>query len=475
MDAEQDGGEHRLIHMRNSSWQPDGDRAVTERSEHMTGAPAALYGDHLSAVQRIWSRALELAGCEYALIHSGSPPRVFMDDQDYPYRVNAHFKHWAPVLENPHCFVLFRPGERPVMLFHRPVDFWHQPAAVPDDYWTDYFDLRLIREPGAAQHHLPADRSGVVFVGEWNEHFEHWGLGPRNPGALLDCVHYHRAWKTDYELACLREASRLGVAGHRAAEQAFRAGAAEYGIHLAYLAACGHTERELPYGNIIALNEHGSVLHYQHQSRRAPARHLSFLIDAGAQFNGYASDITRTFAGADGEFRELIDAMDAGQQKLCAQVRPGLDYPALQLEAHRLVGKLLAGFGLVHTDADGAVESGLTRYFFPHGVGHYLGLQVHDAGGFLADEYGATIDAPRDQPFLRLTRTVEEGQVFTVEPGLYFIEPLLADLKDTDRAGDVNWERVDAFRPCGGVRVEDDVAVTADGHENLTREAFAHE
>jgi Xaa-Pro dipeptidase len=431
-----------------------------------------LYGDHLTTVTRIWSRALELAGCDGVLIHSGSPPMVFLDDYPYPYKANAPFKHWSPVLDNPDCFVLFQPGRAPVMLFHRPVDFWHKPAELPDAYWTAHFDLRVIDGPRDARRHLPDDASGLAFIGEPDDRFDAWGLGPTNPRALLDCVHYHRAWKTAYELACLREASRLGAAAHLAAGRAFRGGASEFEIHLAYLAACCHTERELPYGNIIALNEHGSVLHYQHQSHNAPAQHLSLVIDAGAQFNGYACDITRTHAVAP-EFEEIVQAMDAGQKKLCELVRPGLRYPDLQQEAHRLAAVLLTRFGFLDMDAEGAAASGITRYFFPHGVGHYLGLQVHDAGGFLADEHGAVLAPPEDEPFLRLTRTVEDHQVFTVEPGLYFIEPLLTDLKRTDLSRNVRWDRVDAFRPFGGVRIEDNVAVTADGHENLTRAAFA--
>lgn len=438
----------------------------------MNESLARLYSDHVLEVQRIWSRGLELAGCDGVLIHSGSPPRVFLDDHPYPYRVNAPFKHWAPVLDNPDCFVLFRPGEKPVMLFHRPVDFWHKPADLPDPHWSAHFDLRVIADPQEARGYLGGDTSRLAFVGEHDERFDGWGLGGRNPQGLLDCVHYHRAWKSEYELACLREASLLGAAAHLAAGEAFRGGASEYEIHLAYLRACAHTERELPYANIIALNDHGSALHYQHQSRRVPARHLSLVIDAGAQFNGYACDITRTHA-AGGEFQELVLAMDAGQRKLCKLVRPGLHYPELQRWTHRLAAELLTRFGFVAMDVDGAVESGITRYFFPHGVGHYLGLQVHDVGGFLGDEHGAVLERPDSEPFLRLTRTVESRQVFTVEPGLYFIEPRLADLKKTALSQSVRWERVDAFRPFGGVRIEDNVAVTAGGHENLTRRAFA--
>jgi Xaa-Pro dipeptidase len=432
-----------------------------------------LYEDHLAGVQRTWSHALELAGCAGVLIHSGSPPMVFLDDHPYPYKVNAPFKHWAPVLDNPHCFVLFRPGEVPVMLFHRPVGFWHKPADVPGGYWTRYYDLRIISCPEDARNHLGSDPSRLAFVGETQALFEDWGLGSSNPSALLDCVNYHRAWKSDYELACLHEASQLGAAAHLAAEQAFRRGASEYQIHLDYLAASGHAEHELPYGNIIALNDHGSVLHYQRQSHRPPPRHLSLVIDAGAQSNGYAADITRSYAAASDEYGELVEAMDTGQRELCDQVRPGLPYPDLQRQAHRLTADLLARFRFVNMEADNAVASGITRYFFPHGVGHYLGLQVHDVGGFLVDEGGTVLDPPEDQPFLRLTRTVEERQVFTVEPGLYFIHSLLSELKNTALSRDVNWERVDAFRPYGGVRIEDNVVVTAGGHENLTRQAFA--
>lgn len=440
----------------------------------MGSAPdSGCYAQHLAALQGVWSRALELAGCDAVLVHSGVPPRVFLDDQTYPYRANAHFRHWVPVLDNPDCFVLFRPGAQPVLLFHQPIDFWHQPAAWPDADWTRHFDIRLIRDAGEARAHLPHDAARLAFVGAADPRFGDWPLACRNPPALLDCLHYHRGWKTGYEIACLRQASRLGALAHRAAAQAFRAGASEYEIHLAYLAACAHNERDLPYASIVALNEHAAVLHYQHQTRQRPARRHSLLIDAGAQHHGYACDITRTHTTEDGAFAELLAAMDTGQQALCEALTPGLEFVDLQYQAERLVAGLLSQFGLIHCDPDGALERGLVRYFFPHGVGHFLGLQVHDAGGLLADEHGARRAAPAAHPLLRLTRTLEAAQVVTVEPGLYFIEPLLAQLRDSPLAREVDWARVDALRPCGGVRIEDDALVTTDGHENLTRRAFA--
>jgi len=119
------------------------------------------------------------------------------------------------------------------------------------------------------------------------------------------------------------------------------------------------------------------------------------------------------------------------------------------------------------------VESGVTATFFPHGLGHYLGLQVHDVGGFQADERGGVVARPPGHPYLRLTRTLDAGHVVTIEPGLYFIDLLLAALRQKPQARDVNWAKVEAFRPYGGIRIEDDVACTGDAPENLTRDAFA--
>lgn len=112
--------------------------------------------------------------------------------------------------------------------------------------------------------------------------------------------------------------------GHRAAEAAFRAGASEFEIHMAYCRAVGQDANELPYGNIIGLNEHAAVLHYTDLGRTPPQPLRSFLIDAGASASGYASDITRTYAaGGHDEFQAMIEAVDAAQQQMGAGVRAG--------------------------------------------------------------------------------------------------------------------------------------------------------
>jgi Xaa-Pro dipeptidase len=298
-------------------------------------------------------------------------------------------------------------------------------------------------------------------------------VGAANPQALVSRLDFDRAAKTPYELACLREASRLGALGHLAAHEAFEAGASEYDIEIAFLQASGLREQELPYNPIIALNKGAAVLHYQVLERRAPAERHSLLIDAGADFAGYASDITRTYSAADADFAKLVSEMDHVQQALCDSVHAGVDWRDVHISSHRLIAELLHDSDVITCDADEAVQTGLSSVFLPHGLGHLLGLQVHDVGGLQKTPEGGTIPRPEGHPHLRLTRVLEENFVVTMEPGLYFIDQLLEQARADHRGAKINWTRIEQFRRFGGIRIEDNLAITAGGCENLTRDAFA--
>jgi Xaa-Pro dipeptidase len=199
----------------------------------------------------------------------------------------------------------------------------------------------------------------------------------------------------------------------------------------------------------------------------------SFLIDAGASNAGYACDITRTYShDTSDEFQALIDAVDVAQRAMCDQVRNGVDYRRLHLDAHLSLSRILRDFGLVTVSPEVAVETGVSSAFFPHGIGHGIGLQVHDVPGSPNPIAAAACQARRP-PYLRLTRTLAPGMAVTIEPGIYFIDMLLEQLNDRGLGPSVDWGRVDAFRPYGGIRIEDDVVCTDDAPLNLTREAFA--
>lgn len=432
-----------------------------------------LYPAHIEAIKARHDRALEKAGAGHAVIFSGAPKLVFLDDAYYPFKANPHFVGWLPLTTTPFCYLIHTPGDVPILVYYQEKDYWHTPPADPQGYWTDHFDIRVVHTVDDVAPHLPHTRDKCILVGDIGDEAHAFNIERINPASAINILHYARSVKTGYELACMRAASRRAVKGHRAAEEAFRAGRSEYDIHFAYCQAAKHTENELPYGNIIALNEHSAIMHYQHQAREAPARTRSFLIDAGANVHGYASDITRSYSFEDSEFQEFIDRLDALQLELVSEVKAGVDFKDLHLLTHRKIAELLVTAGLAAGSTESLIENGVTTAFFPTGLGHLLGIQVHDVGGFMEDESGNTIDRPSGHRWLRLTRTLEVDQVLTIEPGCYVIGMLLENLEGTPGAAMVNRDKVDWLTPFGGARIEDNVRVLADGCENFTRAAFA--
>jgi Xaa-Pro dipeptidase len=438
-------------------------------------APASLkksYTDHLEIQRRHTDEALAATGFDALAIYAGAQHMQFLDDQPYPFKPNPHFRRWTPLAEPVDCWIVYRPGRQLQLVFLQPVDYWYKPPQVPEDFWTGAFDIKIIREAGEARAHV-AGLSRCAFIGEWREEFADWGFTGRNPQALLHRLHYVRAFKTEYELECMRRASRIAACAHKAAEAAFRSGASEYDIHMAYIRATGLTENELPYPSIVALNSNTAVLHYQIQERTAPAERRSFLIDAGAQFHGYACDITRTYSQEDDDFAAMITALNEQQLALCSEVRAGVDYADIHLSAHRRIAKILRDFDVITVSPEEAATNGLSSVFFPHGIGHLLGLQVHDVGGFTIAPDGQQKARPEGHPYLRLTRTLEPGCVVTIEPGLYFIDQLLEKARNSSLGKQINWPQVERFKPYGGIRIEDDVVATTGEPENLTRPAFA--
>lgn len=430
----------------------------------------SLYAQHIATLRQRADKALALGGFDHLLIAASTPLRKFLDDQDYAFVANPHFRHWLPLTDTPGSWVAYTPGNKPKLIFVQPRDYWHVVPAAPNGYWVDQFDISIVRTSAEAVALLPKGNRAVIAP----ECPSIEGVEANNPQTVVHYLHWHRSYKTPYELALMREASRIGARAHRAAEKAFRAGESEFGIQMAYLAAAGQTEAELPYSNIVCLNEHGAVLHYTHFDRTPPEQSRSFLIDAGASKSGYASDITRTYAAAGHqEFQALIDSVERAQQGFAAKVKAGQSYPELHIHAHHVLADALREHGLIRMSAESAVQNGVTAAFFPHGLGHPIGLQVHDVAGFQVDESGGFIPRPEGHPYLRMTRVLEPGMVVTIEPGLYFIDMLLEELRAKPVANDIDWNKVNAFRPYGGIRIEDDVVCTDGEPENLTRDAFA--
>jgi Xaa-Pro dipeptidase len=426
---------------------------------------ASLYADHVRAITRAYVRAAETCGFDITLVHSGSLiSKTTFDDQDFPLRTTPAFQHFVPLAE-PDCFVVVRGDRRPLLLRPRTSSFWETRPTPPAPYLLDAFDTIDLDAWEDAKRQIPAG-SRVAFVGERMDR----SLGFSRDAALERSLDAIRAKKTPYEIACLAEANAIAARGHDALRSAFERGETnELRLHLLFLETTQQDDPETPYKNIVASGKNAATLHhvtYRKDANCAP----SLLVDAGATFHGYCSDITRTHvrrAGAASDtFAALVVAVDAMQKRLCDRIRTGDRYEALHDESHRQASAILRELGIAKNISVEEIDAKkISRAFYPHGLGHSLGLQTHDVG--------CALTKPRaDNPFLRNTSMIEEGQVFTIEPGIYFIEGLLGDLRQTEVAQCIDWSLVDALAPLGGVRIEDDLHVGAGRVRNFTREVL---
>jgi Xaa-Pro dipeptidase len=431
-----------------------------------------LYATHVRQLEAAYAQTLGKSEYDALVIHSGLPKRRSeFDDQFWSLRVTPHFQHWLPLAEAD-CALVIVAGKRPKLIWNRPADFWESPAEPEGKHWQSSFEIAEVASPDAVRALLPQGRT--AFIGEERGRAASWGFAAADvsPKALVEELDQLRARKTDYEVFCLDEANRRAALGHAALAAAFRTGdASELELHLEFLRATQQDDPETPYKNIVAIGVNAATLHhvsYRKTAVRGPGSQ-SMLVDAGATHFGYCSDITRTYVKGSGAaattFAGLVASVEAFQQQLCAAVAVGDKYEALHDRAHYEVASALRAAGVTRASQDEAVASGITRAFFPHGLGHSLGLQCHDVGC-------ALIKPRPDNPFLRNTSTIAEGQCFTIEPGIYFIDSLLAKLEQGEQASDVDWPLVRELSKFGGVRIEDDIVVTAGptAARNLTRE-----
>lgn len=427
---------------------------------------SALFHAHIAERQRTTAEALVQTGYDALVISSGKVYTHFADDQDAPFQPTPHFAHWCP-MPGPHHVLVLRPGQRPRLIRFAPEDFWYEQSPLGNPFWAAAFD---IEEAGTVEEvwKRVGALSRAAYIGNEPEPADAAGLDV-NPALLTSHLDWHRTTKSAYEVLCIEEATVIAARGHQAARAAFMAGCSELEIHHAYVQAAGIVDHELPYGSIVALDEKGAILHYE--GKRKTKNGSVLLIDAGAQVRGYAADITRTMAAphCDSRFKALIDGMDKIELQLCDLVKPKLPYGDLHHQGHLLIAGLLKEVGILNASPEEAIEKGLSRPFFPHGLGHHLGIQVHDVAGKQASPDGTPQPPPSQHPTLRTTRTIDAEQVFTVEPGLYFIPMLLRPFRDNEHKAKFNWTLIDELTPCGGIRIEDNLLVTATGHRNLTR------
>lgn len=276
-------------------------------------------------------------------------------------------------------------------------------------------------------------------------------------------------------LAELRQAGAISIKAHRAGMRATRTAKTEAEVRAAMEAEIMAHNATTAYASIVTV--HGEVLHndrYHHDLQPGDL----LLADVGAEVtSGWAADITRTWA-VSGKFsptqRALYEVVLAAHDRCIAAMRPGVEYRDIHLLACETIAEGLVELGILRGDPADLVERDAHALFFPHGIGHLLGLDVHDMED-LGDLAGYASGRARSDRFglgyLRLNRPLQTGMLVTIEPGFYQVPAILGDRDRRSQYQDaVNWDRLAEFADVRGIRIEDDVLITATGTEVLTQE-----
>jgi Xaa-Pro aminopeptidase len=409
-----------------------------------------------SAAAEAWNLSDELV-----LVGAGDPiPIPGRGDPTYPFR--AHSEYYYLTDRN-------RPGG--VLAFD------------PQDGWVDF--TTPVTESDRLWSGAPAEAEAGPTTAELAEWLQARGkrpvawlgvapAGDESAAGLVDQLRFAlgavRRPKDAVELERMRAAERATAAAFAAVTKVLNVGVSEREAQIELEAAAFRAGADaMAYDTIIAGGTNSAVLHFAPTGRPFRSGEL-VLIDAGGEYRGYASDITRTYP-IGGEFvaeqEELHSLVRTAELRAIERCIPGAEWRDVHLTSALVIAEGLVSFGILHGRPDSLVESGAVWLFFPHGIGHLVGLGVRDAGGVLAERR----NDPPPFPHLRIDLPLQPGMVVTVEPGVYFVPAMLEDPARRSRHRDeVDWDRVDRMLGFGGIRIEDNVLITADGHEVMTED-----
>ena len=431
---------------------------------------AELFLDHLKIRLQYLDKALVANRFDALVISSGLLPTYFADRLTAPLDQVPHFRHYCPAV-GPHHILKLQPGRKPILIYYAPKSFWHEHSPLGEPFWVSGFDIIEVSNFEKLWSFIGNGTLKIAYIGNEVAQAEAAGM-ETNPTGLVAFLDWGRSYKTPYEIKCIEEANSICANGQVVGHRAFFAGASELEIHYAFMEAVGISESELSFPSIVALNEKSAILHYENKRNLRDGKTL--LLDCGVKIRGYASDITRTITSTscNPKFRDLVVGMEKNQRELADAVVSGVLFSDLHHLSHVKLAALLKEQDILYVEPELAIELKLTNPFYPHGLGHYLGIQVHDVAGRLAGPDGRLGAPPRLYPNLSITRAVEANQVITIEPGCYFIPMLLHSFRESCNSRHFNWSLIDELSVFGGIRIEDDILVTESGCRNLTRECL---
>lgn len=414
------------------------------------------------AYARRRKQLMRMAGNDAILVLPAALERIRSRDTHYPYRQDSDLLYLTGFPE-PEAVLVLVPGRKhgEVLLFCRERDpereGWDGPRFGPegaveafglDDAYpiTDLDDILpgLLEGRSRVYYHFGRDQEfDLKLIGWLNRVRAMARQGAQPPHEFLELGHLLdelRLFKDRDELRMMQRAANISVLAHEAAMRAARPGMHEFELQAELERVFRQHDADPAYSSIVGAGSNACVLHYR--ANRAQAKDGDLvLVDAGAEYRGYAADITRTFP-VNGRFskeqRALHDLVGAAQAAALEQARAGIPYEAGHVAAVETLTEGLLRLGLLKGRLEKNLADGSYRRFYRHKTGHWLGLDVHDVGEYRIDGE---------------SRLLEPGMVFTIEPGLY--------VSPDDTTVDARWRGI-------GIRTEDDVLVTQDGCEVLT-------
>lgn len=394
-------------------------------------------------------------------------------DEFAPLRQNRYFHYLTGIEQIAGAFILFNVANEKLTLFLPNVDeddiMWSGLPLSKEDALKE-FDVDEVYYAKDIETTLKSlkDSNYKIYTTDTDDYaklpFANYVI-PKDP-VFFYALDESRLIKDDYEIALMRHAAKITDNCHMAVMSALPIETNETHLHAEFIY---HSIRQgskfQSYDPICCSGPSCGTLHYVKNDDPMDGK-TSVLIDAGAEWKCYASDVTRCFP-ITGKFStehlSIYNAVKDMQTQVMENVKPGIHWDDLHFLSHKVLIKHFIDLGLFHNGtAEEIFESGVSVWFYPHGLGHLLGMDTHDVGGH------ANYDDPNPMlRYLRLRRKLETGMVVTDEPGIYF-SPFLIEKITKEQEKYVNKEIVDKYMYIGGVRIEDDILVTKDGYENMT-------
>ncbi|KAF1984009.1 hypothetical protein K402DRAFT_360242 [Aulographum hederae CBS 113979] len=435
----------------------------------------------------------ETLGVSEGLIYLPGTRTVFLEDSDMPvpFRQRRYFYYLSGVAE-PDCHLTYDIGTDLLILYIPPIDpkrvIWTGHGSTIAEAYERYDIDKVVYNTDVVPHvskWMKLHHGGPVYILHPTQ-----AASPGDdmlPGVdytkLQQAIDQCRVIKDPHEIEMIRKANRISGEAHRKVLENIKDFKNEAQVEAIFLDTCiAKNAKHQAYHPIAASGENGSILHYGQNNEPLEDRQL-MVLDAGCEWDCYASDVTRSFplkaAWPSEEARKVYDLVQTMQTACMEAVKPGVRFLDLHYLAHRIAIDGLLELGILQNGTTEEIfEAGTSLAFFPHGLGHHLGLECHDVSGVpinamlkesSSEHHLVQPDLCKD-PVHPAANLLQEGMVITIEPGIYFSRYALSTvyLPNPDHAKYINKEVLHRYLPVGGVRIEDDILITAKGHENLT-------